>query len=66
VKVARAEFFPFWYIGVGYNAFKTSFLFKSPASLLYSLAGDLAAPLITGMLLKLNSAVLMQDRSGDV
>jgi outer membrane protein TolC len=46
VKVARAEFFLFWYFsGVGYNAFKTSFLFKSPASL-YSLAGDLAAPLI--------------------
>jgi len=48
VKVARAEFFPSFGIsaGVGYNAFKTSFLFKSPASLLYSLAGDLAAPLI--------------------
>jgi outer membrane protein TolC len=44
VKVARAEFFPFGIsAGVGYNAFKTSFLFKP---LLYSLAGDLAAPLI--------------------
>jgi len=48
VKVARAEFFPSLGIsaGVGYNAFKASYLFKSPASLLYSLAGDLAAPLI--------------------
>lgn len=48
VKVARAEFFPSVGIsaGVGYNAFKASYLFKSPASLLYSLAGDLAAPLI--------------------
>jgi outer membrane protein TolC len=46
VKVARAEFFPLGISAVGYNAFKTSFLFKSPASLLYSLAGDLAAPLI--------------------
>lgn len=48
VKVARAEFFPSVGIsaGVGYNAFKVSYLFKSPASLLYSLAGDLAAPLI--------------------
>jgi multidrug efflux system outer membrane protein len=48
VKVARAEFFPSFGIsaGLGYNAFKTSFLFKSPASLLYSLAGDLVAPLI--------------------
>jgi outer membrane protein TolC len=45
VKVARAEFFLLWYFsGVGYNAFKTSFLFKSPASLFF--AGDLAAPLI--------------------
>ena len=48
VKVARAEFFPSVGIsaGVGYNAFKASYLFKSPASLLYSLAGDLVAPLI--------------------
>ena len=48
VKVARAEFFPSLGIsaGVGYNAFKASYLFKFPASLLYSLAGDLAAPLI--------------------
>lgn len=48
VKVARAEFLPSLGIsaGVGYDAFKASYLFKSPASLLYSLAGDLAAPLI--------------------
>ncbi|WP_016990059.1 TolC family protein [Flavobacterium sp. ACAM 123] len=54
VKVARAEFFPSFGIsaGVGYNAFKTSFLFKSPVSLLYSLVGDLAAPLINRSAIK--------------
>jgi outer membrane protein TolC len=64
VKVARAEFFPLlvYFSGVGYNAFKTSFLFKSPASLLYSLAGDLAAPLINRNAIKASAAVLMQDR----
>ncbi|QHS63614.1 TolC family protein [Chitinophaga agri] len=48
VKAARAEFYPSLGIsaGVGFNAFKPTYLFKTPASLLYSLAGDLAAPLI--------------------
>ncbi|WP_317197465.1 TolC family protein [Chitinophaga rhizophila] len=48
VKVARAEFYPSLGIsaGVGFQAFKPAYLFKTPASLLYSLAGDLAAPLI--------------------
>jgi outer membrane protein, multidrug efflux system len=48
VKVARAEFYPSLGIsaGVGFNAFKPSYLFKTPESLLYSLAGDIAAPLI--------------------
>jgi outer membrane protein, multidrug efflux system len=48
VKVARAEFFPSLEItaGVGFNAFKASYLFKTPESLLYNLVGDLAAPLI--------------------
>ncbi|MCB0696647.1 MAG: TolC family protein [Chitinophagaceae bacterium] len=48
VKVARAKFYPSLGIsaGVGYRAFDPSYLIKSPESLLYSLAGDLAAPLI--------------------
>lgn len=48
VKVARAEFYPSLDISaaVGVNAFKPSYLFTFPESLLYSLAGDLAAPLI--------------------
>jgi NodT family efflux transporter outer membrane factor (OMF) lipoprotein len=48
VKVARAEFYPSLDISVafGLQAFKTSYLVKFPESLLYSLAGDLAAPLI--------------------
>jgi NodT family efflux transporter outer membrane factor (OMF) lipoprotein len=48
VKVARAEFYPSLDISaaIGVQAFKPSYLFTMPESLLYSLAGDLAAPLI--------------------
>ena len=48
VKVARAEFYPSLDIRamVGVNAFKATYLFTFPESLLYSLAGDFAAPLI--------------------
>lgn len=48
VKVAHAEFYPSLDISAafGLQAFKTSYLVKFPESLLYSLAGDLAAPLI--------------------
>lgn len=48
VKVAKAAFYPSLNIGagMGLNAFKTSFLTKLPESLFYSLAGDLAGPLI--------------------
>jgi NodT family efflux transporter outer membrane factor (OMF) lipoprotein len=48
VKVARAEFYPSLDISaaIGFNAFKPSLLFTMPESLLYSLAGDLAMPLI--------------------
>ncbi len=47
VKVARAQFYPSLGIsgGIGYKAFNPSYLVK-PESLIYSLAGDLAAPLI--------------------
>ncbi|MCA1918522.1 MAG: TolC family protein [Flavobacterium piscis] len=48
VKVARAEFYPSLDISAafGVQAFKPSYLFTFPESILYSLAGDLAAPLI--------------------
>jgi outer membrane protein, multidrug efflux system len=48
VKIARAEFFPSLGIsaGVGFQGFKPSYLFRTPESLLYNLAGDLMAPLI--------------------
>ncbi|WP_333600598.1 TolC family protein [Flavobacterium sp.] len=48
VKVARAEFYPSLGISASYGlqAFKPSYLFKFPESVLYSLAGDIAAPLI--------------------
>ncbi|WP_264563980.1 TolC family protein [Flavobacterium sp. N3904] len=48
VKVARAEFYPSLDISatLGVEAFKPSFLFTLPESLLYSLAGDIAGPLI--------------------
>lgn len=48
VKAARAEFYPSLGISASYGlqAFKPSYLFTLPESLLYSLAGDIAAPLI--------------------
>ncbi len=48
VKVARARFYPSIGIsaGVGFQAFNPSYLLRAPESLLYSLVGDLAAPLI--------------------
>lgn len=48
VKVARARFYPSLDISaaVGYQAFNPSFLITTPESMLYNLAGDLAAPLV--------------------
>lgn len=48
VKVARAEFYPTLDISaaIGLQAFKPSYFLKFPESVLYSLAGDVAAPLI--------------------
>jgi len=48
VKVARAEFYPSLDISsaLGLQAFKTSYLFTFPESMLYSLAGDITGPLI--------------------
>ncbi len=54
VKVARAQFYPSLGIrsAVGFGAFNPGYLFKSPESMLFSLAGDLAAPLINRNALK--------------
>jgi len=54
VKVARAEFYPSLDISaaIGVQAFKPSYLFTMPESLLYSLAGDLVAPLINRSAIK--------------
>lgn len=48
IQVARAQFFPSVGLSaaVGYQAFNPSYLVKTPASILYSLAGDLMAPLV--------------------
>ncbi len=48
VKVARSEFYPSLDISasVGFNAFNPVYLAKFPASLMASLAGELAGPLI--------------------
>ncbi|HLV50636.1 MAG TPA: efflux transporter outer membrane subunit [Flavobacterium sp.] len=47
IKSAKARFYPSLGItaGIGYQAFNPSYIFK-PQSLLYSLAGDLVAPLV--------------------
>lgn len=48
VQVARKEFYPSLDISAafGLQAFKPSYLFRLPESLLYNLAGDLTAPLL--------------------
>ena len=48
VAVAKAHFYPSFGItaGIGFRAFDTKYLLKMPESLLYSLAGDLVAPVV--------------------
>jgi outer membrane protein, multidrug efflux system len=48
VQVARAEFYPSFSItaALGFQAFKPSYLLMFPESLLYSLATDMAGPII--------------------
>ncbi len=54
LKVAKANFYPSLDLsaGLGYQAFKPSFLLTSPQSLLYNFAGDLGAPLINRRAIK--------------
>lgn len=48
IKVAKAQFYPSLGISAsfGYEAFKPKYLLNTPESMLYSLAGDLVAPLV--------------------
>lgn len=48
VKAAKANFYPSVRLtaGIGLNAFDASLLTETPASLIYSVAGDLVAPLV--------------------
>ncbi|UZR96624.1 TolC family protein [Chondrinema litorale] len=48
VQVAKARFYPSLGLsaGLGLNAFDATYLVKAPESILYSLAGDIAGPLI--------------------
>lgn len=48
ISVAKANFYPSLGLkaGVGFEAFNPKFLFNSPESLLYSIAGEAVAPLI--------------------
>ncbi len=54
VKVARAQFYPSFNISamLGFNAFNPTYLVKFPESLIASLAGDLAGPLINKSAIK--------------
>ncbi len=56
IKVAKADFYPSLGItaGVGFRAFNPKYLLKMPESMLYSLAGDLVAPLINRNAIKAN------------
>ena len=48
IEVARARFYPSLSLsaGVGWNAFRTGYLFRTPESLIYGLANELVGPLI--------------------
>ncbi len=54
VKVARARFYPSLSLtaGLGWNAFSTGYLFRTPESLIYGVAGELVGPLINKRAIK--------------
>ncbi len=54
VKVARARFYPSLTLtaGLGWNAFSTGYLFRTPESLIYGVAGELVGPLINKRAIK--------------
>lgn len=58
VRVAKAAFYPSLTIsaGLGYQAFNTNYLLRTPESLMYNVGGDLIAPLINRNAIKANYA----------
>lgn len=54
ISVARARFYPRLNItaGVGYEAFNPRYLFWTPDSLIYGVAGDIVAPLVNKMAIR--------------
>lgn len=56
VDIAKADFYPSVGItaGIGYKAFNPKYLLKTPESLIYSLTGDLVAPLVNRNAIKAN------------
>lgn len=54
VEVARARFYPNLSLtaGLGWNAFSTGYLFRSPESLIYGMAVELVGPLINKRAIK--------------
>jgi len=58
VRVARARFYPSLILnaGVGYAAFDAKYLFTTPESLIYNLAGDVIAPVINRNAIKADYA----------
>lgn len=60
VQVAKARFYPSLDIsaGIGWQAFNPAFLIRTPQSMLFSLAGDMMAPLVNrnGLIAVYNSA----------
>ncbi len=60
IEVARARFYPSLSIGagIGYQAFNPQFLFTTPESMMYSLAGELLTPVVNrrGIIAALNTS----------
>ncbi len=56
VRVARARFYPSISLtaGLGWDAFSTGYLFRTPESLVYGVAGELVGPLINKRAIKAN------------
>ncbi len=54
IRSAKANFYPSIGIraGMGYQAFNPQFLLSTPESLIYSMAGELAAPLVNRMAIR--------------
>jgi NodT family efflux transporter outer membrane factor (OMF) lipoprotein len=54
VQVAKARFYPNLSLtaGLGWNAFSTGYLFRTPESLVYGVAGELVGPLINKRAIK--------------